>query len=368
MLTILFYSPFNNRSRDTESLMIGFKKQGHRVISLSQSGGRFIHAYLQSQGIETHEYQTQTGLTILYFLKHILFFVRFCRKNKVDIVYSHLESANFVASIGQYFIGSKVYLCRHHIDEAALQGFDKSIFYKLTYALAKKIIVVSDQAARYMVQVEKIKPSKIIKINLAYDFSLYAKPGLDAIKKIKEQISADLILLTACRLTKYKRTELSIQVLKKLVEAGINAKRIILGRGEEEFNLRSLAGVEGVSDRLIMPGYVNNVTDYLAACDLLLHPSVLESSCVTVKEAGITNLPVIVCKGVGDFDDYIVPDENGFVVSRENFVEEATTTILSNYKHKEKLGRIAINLQAKVHALFNIDRVIVQYKELNTHE
>ncbi|NJM26390.1 MAG: hypothetical protein HC859_13810 [Bacteroidia bacterium] len=45
MKRILFYSPFNQRSRDTESLMIAFKQMGHRVLSLSQQEGHIINDF-----------------------------------------------------------------------------------------------------------------------------------------------------------------------------------------------------------------------------------------------------------------------------------------------------------------------------------
>ncbi len=366
MSRILFYAPFDQRSRDTESLMIAFHKQGHVVICLTQQKGYLINDFLNTNGVFASSYflsGKQSGWW--YFLRHLIFFIRFCRKHNIEIVYSHLEPANFVASIGQYFFAGKTFLCRHHIDEAALQGFDKSMFYKITYALAKKIIVVSKRAAKYMIDTEKVDPSKIIKINLAYDFSLYLPPNESTVEKIKEQCSADLILVTICRFTKHKRADFSIRVLRKIKDSGINAKLILLGRGEEEEALKVLAMELGVSGRLLMPGYVSNVADYLAAADFLLHPSILESSCVTVKEAGITKLPVIVCTDIGDFNDYIT-SENGFMINKEMFVEEATEIILANYANKEKLHRMTSNLKVRVLEFFSIEGIIEQYRLLNS--
>jgi glycosyltransferase involved in cell wall biosynthesis len=365
-MTILFYSPFNQRSRDTESLMIAFQRQGHRVLSLSQAKGDLIHEYLQSHGIETFIYKVKSSSVLLYFLRHTFFLIRFCHKNKIDVMYSHLESANFVAVVAQFFIKAKVYVGRHHIDEAALSGFDQSIFYKLTYRLAKKIIVVSNRGAEYMTRVEKIKPSKIIKINLAYDFSLYTPPHIETVKAIRERNAADLILLTVCRLTKHKRADLCIKLLKALINNGVNAKLIVLGSGMEEQNLRDLAMEEGIADRIDMPGHVQNVTDYLAAADFLVHPSVLESSCVIVKEAAITALPVLVCKHVGDFDDYLIHGQNGFMVNKDNFVDEALAALTSNYKNQQVLKLLTKNLHDKVIELFSVNTIISQYETLNT--
>jgi len=346
--------------------MLGFKQQGHRVISLSQAEGRQIHPFLQSNGIETFTHVVGTGSWVIKFLNHLFHFILFCYKNKVDFVYSHLESANFVSVVGQFFIRAQVFVCRHHIDEAALRGFDKSVSYRLTYKLAEKIIVVSNKALKYSIHVEKIDADKIYKINLGYDFNLFEKPMPAEISKIKNEASNSLLLLTVGRLTKYKRADLALLVLKKLAVKNIDARLIILGTGEDELRLRNLITVLGLENMVSLKGHVSNVMDYVYAADFILHPSIMESSCVVVKEAGLVEKPVIVCEGIGDFDDYIVNDKNGFCVPQESdlFVEVAYDIILTNFKNKEKLNRIGSELRARVIELFGIENTIKLHNEL----
>ena len=366
MASILFYSPFNQRSRDTESLMIAFRGQGHKVISLSQQEGYVIHDFLKANGIQVHSHVLageRNGWW--YYLRHLIYFVRFCWKNNVDIVYSHLEPANFVASVGQYFIWAKTYLCRHHIDEGALYNFNKDLYYRITYRLARHIIVVSDHARRYMIEQEKIPSNKILHINLAYDFDLYGKVDERKVSEIRNQFKAQVLLLSACRLTAFKRPEIVIHVVKKLSDLGLDVKLIMLGKGEMQDKLKTLISDLGLIDKVIMPGYVGNVLDFMASSDFFLHPSLLDSSCVAVKEAGLVKLSVIVCKGVGDFDDYLVHIKNGFSVNRETFAEEASEIIVQNFRNKDLLQNIGKNLNQSVLDLFSIQHVIGQYKALN---
>ena len=365
MAAILFYSPFNQRSRDTESLMIAFHQQGHRVLSLSQAEGNFIHEYLQTQGIETFSHVIEGRKKTWYYLQQIVYFIRFCRLRKIDVVYSHLESANFVAALAQYFVRAAVYICRHHVDLASLSGFDKSLFYRTTYTLAKKIIVVSEHARKYMVEREGINPQKIIHINLAYDFSLYPKPDLGTVKSLKEKYASRLILITTGRLTKPKRVSLSVQTLQKIRKQGVDAILFILGSGEDEGEIMKVIRDCDLTENVILPGHVRNITDYFAAANFLLHPSVSESSCVVVKEAAITDLPVIACHGVGDFDDYMVHEQNAFLTSKEKFVEEAADLVLKNYDKVEKLHALTQRFHEKVTQLFSLENVIPQYEKLN---
>jgi glycosyltransferase involved in cell wall biosynthesis len=365
-MTILFYSPFNQRSRDTESLILAFQKKGYRVISLSQAEGRYIHPFLQSNGIEVFTHVIKRSNDFIYYLRHLAHFIFFCYQHKVNVVYAHLEAACLVASMGQFFITAKVFICRHHIDEAALQGFDKSIYYRLTYRLARNIIVVSGSAVKYMINVEGISGKKITKINLAYNFDLYEKPDKDLVKKIRSEYNSDVLLLTAGRLTKYKRFELSIEIVRQLVSGGMNAKLLLLGAGEERDNLLNLVSSYRLSHHVILLGFVHNVIDYLAACDYLLHPSILESSCVIVKEAGLVSKPIIVCKGVGDFEDYIQHGHNGFLVDKTPsvFIQEAIDIINSNLNNSEYLHKVGRELKNSIQLNFGIDHVFDEHIKL----
>lgn len=366
MLTILFYSPFNNRSRDTESLMLAFKEQGHRVLSLNQSPGNFIHDFLKSKGILTFSFVLNSSKNFWYHLRHITYFIWFCRKHKVDVVYSHLEPANFVSTIGQYFIPSRVFVCRHHLDMFSFSDNKPGLTYYLTYRLAKKIIVVSQATKNYMVQHEKVREDKIIVINLAYDFKLYPDVDRSFVRTLREKIPSNLVLITVGQLIPIKRPDLSIRVLRMLIEKGVNAKLIFLGKGETESMCTKLAQELGVADKVIFCGHVPNVLDYIAYSTVLLHPSISESSCVVVKEAGLVDKPVIVCKGIGDFDEYIEHSVNGFSVSSdaESFVRESVEIIRRYYNNAEELDAIGKQLGKTIATLFHIDRVIDAHTRL----
>jgi len=365
MSVVLFYSPFNQRSRDTESLMLAFRRQGHRVISLSQQAGSEIHDLLENHGIETHSFIPESTNAWVRHLRHLIFLIRFCRTNGVDVVYSHLEAANFIASMAQFFMPATVYICRHHTDQYQLLGFDKDISYKLTYQFARNIIVFSEASRKYMIENEGIQASRIRKINLAYDFSLYPAPDAQSIDGISKKNPAEILLITVGSLYPLKRPDESLRVLKALVDRQYNARLILLGKGDLNSELKSLSRELGLEDRLLFAGYVNNVLDYLAASSFVLHPSVSESSCVAIKEAGLVKKPVIVCQGVGDFDDYVIHGVNGFLVDPDKYVEESVAIIEQYNRDNVGLGKIGAGLREAVIRHFDIKNVIDQYNSLN---
>lgn len=365
-MTILFYTPFNNRSRDTESLMFAFMKQGHNVLFLSQTKSDDYVDFLQKRGIVASYKVFQKANKFLNWLSHIFFLISYCRKNKIDVVYSHLESANFIAVLAQYFIKAKVIVCRHHVDEIHLNGQEKSLSYYLIYKLARKIIVVSNRARNFMVEVENVYPNKIYKINLAYDFKLYDQVDVKEVEDIRRKFDCKLLIVTACRLVKDKRPELSVELIESLSKLNFDAKMLILGRGDMAISLNEQIKEKKLEDRCFLLGHQSNILDYLSAADIVFHPSFLDSSSVIVKEAGLVKKPVIVCAGVGDFDDYIVSGTNGVLVSKEKTIKEAVEFLYKFYDRKPDFKYLGENLSVDVNRLFSLENILPEYQKFNS--
>ena len=361
-MRILFYTPLNTRCLDIESQAAEFKKAGHEIFLLTQSPYYILHENFKSYGYLVAANPVTSNWTKWLVLKRWFYLVVYCRRHRIDVLYAHLEPANFIAILAQYFVRTRVIICRHHIDEAKLYPFGKDLSYKLTYKLAREIIVVSARAKEYMIEEELVPASRIYQINLSYNFDLYASPNSDIVRNIREQHSAEVLLLSVCRLTRYKRPELSIEVLKKLYDLGLNAKLIILGKGELMGSLQQQILKNGLEQFVSLAGYVSNVQDYMAASDFLVHPSLLESSCISLKEAGLVNLPIIVCKNIGDFNE-VINHENGFKVNPDNFVDESVTIINKWYKKKDELAKIGQNLHSTVLTLFDIAKVAPYYEK-----
>lgn len=366
-MNILFYTPLNTRSRDIESQSIEFEKEGHSIFLLTLSPRHILHQKFESYG--HHAASTESSFTSSYItmLQRLLRFMVFCNRNRIDLVYSHLEPANFIAVLGQFLIKAKVVICRHHVDFARLSGFDHNFSYRLTYKLAKDIIVVSRLAKDYMVREEGVNEGKIHEIDLAYNFDLYGPIDRQEVQEIRRRYKAQIVLLTVGRLDPHKRPELSIQLVRQLIDMKKDVKLLILGDGALFQALQSKANELGVSDRVFFLGYVNNVLDYMAASDFLVHPSISESSCITVKEAGLADLPPIVCEGVGNFDEIFKNGYNGFLIKKDDFVNSSAFVIQDQSENKENIKRIGSNLRASILERFDIRKVTHLYERMFHH-
>lgn len=365
MINIAFYTPVAFRCRDIESLAAKFIQHGMKVFLISyEDSGEFQKA-CATFGVQLIAIKKRKPGSFYALLSEVGSLISICKKHNVGLLYSHLEPTNFISVLAQWFMKTKVVIFRHHINEAALYNFDKSLSYWLTYKFARVIICVSRQAKLYMIKSEGVDETRIRHINLGYDFQKYWTLDRVNIERLKLRGRNSINLIAAGRLTQYKRPELAIEVLKHLIEdKRISVTLTYLGVGELETSLKSLVKQYNLEAYVRFEGYRHNIGDYFSAADMLLHPSLLESSCVVIKEAALAKLPVITCKGVGDFDDYMRHDENGTVVNPDRFVEGSVKHIEQFARDRTRYRQQAIALNRLILERFSIDAVIDAHLKL----
>lgn len=360
-MRILFFGAFPHRSRDNECLMLKMQEMGHQVFFLNQCNSNDVANVLAPRGIQCSKLNG-IAYSKWQVFKQVLALRKQVKKHKIDVVFSHLDPSNLVAVFTQYLSRARFVIVRHHVDEMHLAGQEKSLSYRVIYKLAKEIIVVSQRAKDFMVRQEKVKPEKIDVIFLSYDFSLYEKPDTSTVKIIREPLGEKLVLLTACRLLKNKRPDLSIDVLHALRKKGTDAHLMILGYGDMEQELQEKIKAYQLEAYCTMPGFKRNMMDYLQAADILIHPSLLDSSSVIIKEAGLQQKPVIACTGIGDCDEYIHNDVNGYLVKPDEFVAEAVAIIAGKLVSESKRKAVGEALQKVVLQRFDINSNIHHYQ------
>jgi len=362
-MNILFYTPVNFRCRDIESLARKFKEDGHRVILLSLGESGELHRTFSDLGMENYSLKQDARYGAFRVVKAIRQLITFCIKNKIAILFSHLEPTNFVSVMAQYFISARVIIYRHHIDVAFLQGFSNSTTYKLTYRFANEIISVSQEAKEYMISNEGVAADKITHINLGYNFSSYHQSDLLLTKSTRERYAEEILLVTAGSLSHHKRQLLSIELVRQARALGLPVSLLIIGKGIDEPILKTQVQQIHAEHYVSFVGYTTKIIDYLAAADWLIHPSNSESSCVVVKEAALVELPVMICKGVGDFDNYMLHEKNGIVLDRDNFVEQALLQLQEFQRDPKPFREMGKKLKIEIMDRFAIDRIYPQYKK-----
>ena len=355
---LLIYFPPNKRTVALETVILEMAKHHNvKVLTLAEKGD--FHNYLETMGVEFYYTGINEFNPIKRVIKQTLFLLKFCRVNKIEVIWSHLHPCNLYTVIAQFFISAKVVIFRHHfhaqIKETGIKGINRNERWmeKIISLLASRIVVPSREGYYGMVNYEGISKDKIEIVPYIYNFTTYAKPDLRVVEEIQKNFPCKIRILIAMRMIKLKRHMIVLPILNRLIREGYDIQVLLLDDGEEKNNIAQYIIENELSKRVHILGYKKNIIDYIAASDLILHPSSTEASSSLIKEAGMLEKIVIVNEGVGDFSDYIENGVNGFLVNGKNELEEYESIIRSVYigNFNECIGE---NLYNTVHNKFSV--------------
>jgi glycosyltransferase involved in cell wall biosynthesis len=252
---------------------------------------------------------------------------------------------------------------RHHAESAFYAEYGAQFgmqrnrnevrFDKIINRLAKTIVIPSSGVWYGMEKYEKCDMKKVKLLPYIYDFSTYQQPDKEKVQLLKYEYDCRLRLIMVSRMVPTKQHLPVFQLVKKLVDEGLSIKMIVMDDGPLRPELEAFIAANNLSGIIAMVGFRNDFINYMAAADLLIHPSLTEASNNVVKELALLEKGVAVCKDVGDFNDYIKDDENGFMIDRGNLVSSLEDIIRKAYAGKEQLEVMGKLLKKDVLDLFD---------------
>ncbi len=345
--------------------MIAFKEKGHQVYLMGWEKKGAIHENVEAHGVQTFTFNPTKRNAFTYYLNHFLHLTRFIKKEGIDLVYSHTQPVNFVAAFVQYFVKAKIILCRHHSNSMVItQNRNGLLFDKVINCLGKYFIVPSIKVLEQMRDAEGVTKKEIRLIRYAYDFSKYADPNPEAVAEIRNVYSAELLLVKVARFISNKRHSILFEQLKLLAADGLDIKLLVLSEGPLENQLKQQIEELGLESHVFFIGFTTKVIDYLAAADMVIHLSDSEASNSLIKEAGLQEKIVAVCQDVGDFDEYINHEVNGFKMPKDDPSKAVNDIIRKVYANKSQYAYLGKTLKQDVLTRFSVEHLIDQYDEV----
>lgn len=165
--------------------------------------------------------------------------------------------------------------------------------------------------------------------------------------------------ITAGRFSKEKNQQMMYRAFAAFLKHGYNARLLMLGKGEEEANLKTLAQTLNIQDRIDYAGYVDHVEDYLKTADVFLLSSHYEAQPLCVLEAMATGLCVI-ATDVGGVKDIVT--DNGILVPPGD-VEAMAQAMEKLYCDKDLRVKMAERARIKAKA-YDVANTVAGYAEL----
>lgn len=224
-----------------------------------------------------------------------------------------------------------------------------NVFYPLWRLLFKKadhIQVISNYLADFARRHGAKCPIEVVPNGV--DLRAFSGERLAYSTKPKTLNAIPYTLITTSRLVYKNGVDILIRAVAELVNppAGgqkLDVKCLILGSGPDEKNLKRLAKVLGVEDKIQFLGHIEpeNVPKYLAQSDIFVRASRSEGLGNSFLEAMGASLPII-GTNVGGIKDFLVDGETGLFV-KANDPEDLAVKILQLMKNEALRNKLAEN-------------------------
>jgi glycosyltransferase involved in cell wall biosynthesis len=106
-------------------------------------------------------------------------------------------------------------------------------------------------------------------------------------------VEGEVVAVVVCRLVATKRVELAVDAVDEASRAGLRVRLVVVGDGPEHGPLAARAGGRAVTFVGAVPR--REALAWIAAANVLLHPSGVEAAPTVIREARALAVPVVAC-------------------------------------------------------------------------
>ncbi len=183
-------------------------------------------------------------------------------------------------------------------------------------------------------------------------------PDISNPKPPPERPDGQLVVGSVGRLDLMKAHDVLLRAIAQV--EGVRV--VVLGEGEQRTALEKLAVELGVSDRIELPGWVDNPRAYLPGFDVMALPSRSEGFPLAIVEAMLAARPVVATR-VGSVTEAVTDGETGLLIDKDdiNGLAAALRRLRDDPALRVRLGQRGREVAI---ARFTIDHMVTSYEHL----
>lgn len=287
----------------------------------------------------------------------------YLKKNHFDLIVSQAMVATFYARVASLLSGIPSLVTIHSDWRTDYRGAKKVIyllFDRLFRFRTKRYIAVSEYLKERLVA-ENIKPEEVEVVRNGVASHPIGNPsrsqGGSADPKIKIRNNPSFVIGSIGRLHSVKNFEQLILAVKKLKEEGKLVKLEIAGEGKERKRLEKIIRENNLEKEVRLLGWQKDLDKLFLKWDIYIQPSLAEGFGLSVVEAMLAGLPVIVSPG-GALPELVNDGETGFVAT--GFGAAELGEVLEKTIESNKLKEIAQNGKRAAERSFSIERWVAE--------
>ncbi len=286
------------------------------------------------------------------------------RRDRIQILRSHLFWANLVARVVGRLASVPVIVTTHH-DTFSWMRWHQRLAERLTAPMSDAITTCSESVRREAIETFGLRPGLVRTLRNAIELP-DSIPEQAARERVRRELGAsadDLLIGTLGRLDEPKKgLSVFLKAARLLSREFPRVRFAIVGEGPARPSLEALAAREGVSHCTVFPGLRRDVPEIMRAFDLLVQPSLWEGFGLTLAEAMAVGTPVVASR-VGGVPEAVADGVTGLLVppGDAQALASACASILGDRVRAAQMGRAGID---RARAEFGIERLVREIEDL----
>lgn len=231
-------------------------------------------------------------------VRHVFFpLVSYLREQKPDAVIAAMWPLTVIVPLAAKYAGFKgrVIVSEHsplslaYSKKGNLHRLMMKLSQRFCYPLSDVVVAVSSGVSRDLSQLSGIAASEFTVI---HNPAAKGRVNFEVVRPALLQDISGPLVLSVGTLKKVKRYDLLIEAFSKLPR-DLNATLVIVGEGAERIELEKLAERLNISNKVLMPGYVDEPGPWYAHADVFALSSEYEGFGNVIVEALEYGLPVV---------------------------------------------------------------------------
>jgi glycosyltransferase involved in cell wall biosynthesis len=265
-----------------------------------------------------------------------------------DIVLTHHVKSHFLMKWSRLWQKYPWVAFHHGYTKTHLREHLYNRMDRLSLPTARRVVTVCQAFARELERAG-VPPARISVQHNSIERGQMASAEEAQALKVRHGIKADeRVVLAIGRLSSEKAHIDLLAAFRHLlvINPELKAKLIIVGDGPERKRLEAAAASDGMAERVIFAGQINDVKPYYAAADALALPSHSEGSPYVLLEAMAASVAIVATR-VGGVPEMVEDEESALLVPARNpqAMAEAISRVLTD---KELARRLTLNANALI--------------------
>ncbi|MEE4311247.1 MAG: glycosyltransferase [candidate division KSB1 bacterium] len=265
---------------------------------------------------------------------------KYCRKMNANILQLHSAHALSIGLWAKLFCNDVKLIAVRRVDFHIRKSYLKSKKYNNRYL---DVIVCISNRIKEVLREDGIPDNKLAVIHSGIDVSRYRNHDVRSDLKTRLNIPENhTIIGTVAAMAGHKDYPNLLRAASIVTRKKEDITFIAVGDGPDRDKIVSLHQKLGLGNRFILPGFKDNIGDYLNLFDIFVLASREEGMGTSILDAQAAGLPVVAC-AAGGIPEIVRHEYNGLLVPPKNpqALADATVRLVSDMNMRRNFSENA---------------------------